>query len=115
MKLTIIHVGGSEKTVEFESFDAPRPWIRVRYPKGAGIFSFALAHGAIEHKRGESPQWFLAEDDLEKLRVAAREARIMFSPVPKNHAVSQLRPRRPRKKTDQKQLDLFGGRASRES
>lgn len=114
MKLTIIHISGSEKTVEFVGFDAPRPWIRVRYPNGGGVFSFAFAHGAIEHKRGESPQWFLAEDNLETLRGVAREAKIAFSPVPKTHAVNQLRPRRPRKKTDQKQLDLFGGVPSRE-
>lgn len=36
MKVTIVHVGGVEKVVDFESFDAPRPWIRLRYPNGGG-------------------------------------------------------------------------------
>jgi hypothetical protein len=36
MNVTIIHIGGTEKLCELESFDAPRPWVRLRYPNGGG-------------------------------------------------------------------------------
>lgn len=107
MKFKIEHLGGSKKEVEFIDLDAPRPWIRVRYPNGGGIFSFALAHGGIEHKRGEFPEWFIPEAKLEELRELARDAKIKFSPSPRPK-FQQLKPSKPRKKTEQKQLGLFG-------
>lgn len=106
MNVTIVHTGGSEKSVEFIGFDAPRPWIRVRYPNGGGVFSFALAHGAIEAKRSEHPQWRIAPKDLAKLRELATAEKVKFTIVrwAKYHAV---KPRAPRRKTEQKQLGLF--------
>lgn len=107
MKVTIVHLGGSRKLVEFEGFDAPRPWIRLRYPNGGGgLFSFGLAHGNIECKRSEHPQWRIATKDLATLREMATLEKVKFTVVrwAKHHAV---KPRAPKKKTAQKQIGLF--------
>lgn len=108
MKITIVHTGGATKEVEFLGFDAPRAWIRVRYPSGAGIFGFALEHGFIEHKRGETPAWRITQPALDELRAQAKELKIKFSIAHYTVGGRHLRPRRPRKKTDQKQTELFG-------
>lgn len=108
MKVTIVHVGGVEKVVDFESFDAPRPWIRLRYPNGGGLFSFALSHGGIECKRSLTPEWRVSDADLEALREQARAEKIKFTE--KRYAPYQRTlPGAPKKKTDQKTLELFPG------
>ncbi|HYQ30394.1 MAG TPA: hypothetical protein VER04_24360 [Polyangiaceae bacterium] len=106
MNVTIIHIGGTEKLCSFESFDAPRPWIRLRYPNGGGVWSFALAHGGIEAKRGTMPEWRISDADLATLRAEAKALDIKFTVVP--FARSQrVKPGAPRKKTPQKQMGLF--------
>lgn len=106
MILTIEHLGGATKHIEFEGFDAPRPWIRGRYPNGGGVYRFALAHGGIEHKRGEHPEWFILEGELETLREQARELKIKFSSKPRVK-YQQLKPTKPRAKAPPKQAELF--------
>lgn len=100
MKVTIVHVGGTEKEVEFESFDAPRPWIRLRCPGGGGLFSFALAHGGIECGRKLTPEWRVSDADLETLRAMALAEKVKFAVkayAPYRHTL----PGAPKKKTDQ--------------
>jgi len=106
MLVTIIHVGGTEKVVDFESFDAPRPWARLRFPAGAGLFNFALAHGGIECKRSKTPDWRICEADLETIRAEARAQKIKFTVKPWVPYRRSL-PGAPRKKTDQRTLSLF--------
>lgn len=106
MKITIVHLSGTRKLVEFDHFDKPRPWAIVRYPNGGGLFSFALAHGGIECKRGTHPQWRVATEDLAKLREMATLEKVKFAVVRwAPHA--KMAPRAPKKKTAQKQLGLF--------
>lgn len=106
MSIAIVHLGGTTKTCELEGFDPPRPWVRLRYPNGGGIFAFALAHGGIESKRGTLPEWRIEEADLALLRAEARAAGIRFATVPFARGQS-LRPTKPRKPASQKQLELF--------
>lgn len=108
MVITIVHIGGSEKRVEFEGFDAPRPWARCRYPMGGGVYSFALSHGGIECKRGLTPEWRISDSDLAEPRALAKAEKIRFSVAP-FAAYQALKPRAPRKKTEQKTLELFPG------
>lgn len=106
MNITIVRLGGTTKQCEFEGFDTPRPWVRLRYPGGAGIWAFALAHGGIEAKRGTLPEWRIAEADLAVLRALGRAEKLRFATVP--FARGQLvRPTKPRKQPSQKQLELF--------
>lgn len=107
MNVTIVHLGGSTKLCDFDCFDAPRPWIRLRYPNGGGIWSFALAHGGIESKRGTMPEWRISDDDLATLRAAAKDLNIKFNTVPFARSQPAARPKAPREKTDQKTLELF--------
>ncbi len=102
----IVHIGGTEKLTEFVGFDAPRPWIRLRYPGGGGIWSFALAHGGIEAKRGTLPEWRIDDAALDELRAEAKTAGIKFNTVPFARG-QHVKPKAPRKKTEQKQLGLF--------
>ena len=106
MLVTIIHIGGTEKIVEFEGFDAPRPWARLRFPAGAGLFNFALAHGGIECKRTGTPDWRISEADLEAIRAEARGQKIKFAVKPWVPYRRTL-PGAPKKKTDQRTLSLF--------
>lgn len=106
MVVTIIHVGGTEKAVDFEGFDAPRPWARLRFPAGAGLYNFALAHGGIECMRTQTPDWRICEADLETIRTAARAQKIKFAVKPWA-PFRRTPPGRPRKKTDQRTLSLF--------
>lgn len=106
MTVTIVHIGGTEKLCELECFDAPRPWIRLRYPNGGGVWSFALAHGGIEAKRGTMPEWRISDDDLATLRADAKALGIKFAIVPFARG-QQVKPKSPRKKTPQKQMGLF--------
>jgi len=106
VNVTIVHLGGTEKVCEFSGYDAPRPWVRLRYPSGGGLWSFSLAHGGIESKRGTLPEWRIADPDLATLRAEAKGLGITFRSVP--FARGQLqRPGKPRKNTPQRQLELF--------
>lgn len=101
MKLTIIHFGGTRKTVELEDI-TPQGWVQVRYPNGGGCYRFALAHGNIETKRGVSPEWRLDAADLAQLKEQAVALKIKTRKPP-----APGRPRRPRKKAPSKQAELF--------
>lgn len=107
MTLTIVHIGGTSKEVEWVDFDAPRPWVRVRYPGGGGLFVFSLAHGGIECKRKELPQWRLSDPDLATLRAQAKALGIKFTAVPFARGRLKPLPGSPRKKPDQRQMELF--------
>jgi hypothetical protein len=102
MQLTIIHVGGTEKVVEFEGLIPTGGWIQVRYPHGAGCYSFALAHGRIECKRGETALWRLADADLEQMRELAKKEKVKWR-KPRGPG----RPRKPRTQHPTKQIGLF--------
>lgn len=106
MKITIVHLGGTEKICEFDDFDPPRPWVKLRYPCGGGVWAFALAHGGIEAKRATLPEWRITDADLATLRAMAREAGIHFATVPFARGQAR-RPVKPRKPPPQKQLELF--------
>jgi len=106
MTVTIIHIGGTTKLCTFDGFDPPRPWVRLRYPNGGGLWAFALAHGGIEAKRGTLPEWRISDEDLTTLRALARDGGISFRSVPFARA-QQQRPGKPRKPVPQKQLELF--------
>jgi hypothetical protein len=70
------------------------------------VWSFALAHGGIEAKRGTMPEWRIGDDDLATLRAEAKALDIKFNVVP--FARSQrVKPGAPRTKTPQKQMELF--------
>lgn len=110
MKVTIIHLGGSTKKCDLEEFDAPRPWVRLRYPGGGGVWAFSLAHGGIESKRNTLPEWRITDADLVTVRQLAKEQDIKFSAVPFKRAKmlhEKQKPGAPRRKASQKQLDLF--------
>lgn len=106
MNVTIIHVGGTEKVVDFESFDAPRPWARLRYPGGAGLYNLALAHGGIECKRSQTPDWYINPIDLEAIRDQARALKIKFT-VKEWAPYRRQLPGAPKKKLVQRTLPLF--------
>jgi len=106
MNIRIVHLGGTEKVCEFDGFDGPRPWARLRYPNGGGVWAFALAHGGIEAKRGTLPEWRIAEVDLAMLRAEGRAAGLHFATVPFARGKA-ARPVKPRKAPPQKQLELF--------
>jgi hypothetical protein len=101
-KLTIRHVGGTVKTVEFEGLIPSGGWVQVRYPNGAGCYSFALAHGRVETKRGETALWSLDAADLERARELAKEAKVKWR-KPRGPG----RPRRPKSPHPNKQAELF--------
>lgn len=110
MTVTIIHLGGVTKECELEGFDPPRPWVRLRYPGGGGLWAFSLAHGGIEAKRNTLPEWRITDADLITIRRLAKEQGIKFSAVPFARAKAlheKQRPGAPRKKVSQKQLGLF--------
>lgn len=75
MNLTIVHYGGTRKTVELEDI-TPQGWVQVRYPNGGGCYRFSLVHGRIEVKRGAEPEWSLEPDDLERCKAIATERKI---------------------------------------
>jgi hypothetical protein len=104
MKVTIVNVGsGALKECLFVDFASRGAWAELRYPGGAGVWSFSLVHGAIESKRGEHPNWRLVEADLEALREAARAKGIKCSAKVKRVG----KPIKPLHSTTQKQIELF--------
>lgn len=78
MNLTIVHIGGTTKTVELEDMTPTGGWIQVRYPNGGGCYNFHLSHGQIETKRSDPPLWHMDDADLEKCREIARERKIRW-------------------------------------
>ena len=101
-KLTIVHLGGTEKTVEFEGLIPTGGWVQVRYPNGGGCYSFALAHGGIEAKRGEPATWRLADSDLEAARALAKIEKVKW-----RKPRCPGRPKKPRTKAMSKQIGMF--------
>lgn len=85
------------------------PGFSFAIPEGGGLFSFALAHGGIECKRSLTPEWRVSDADLETLRELAREAKIKFTVA---RYVQRSLPGAPKKKTPQKQVELFPERES---
>ena len=101
MDLTIVHFGGTRKTVALEDI-TPQGWIQVRYPNGGGCYSFSLVHGRMETKRGVEPEWRIDATDFERLKALASGRGIK----PRKQKVTG-RPRAPRKKAPTKQTELF--------
>ena len=95
--VTIRHrTSGAEKSAFFEGFPggdrSPFVQLRIGY---SGCYNFSLNTGWMEHKRSETPDWFVADADLEKLRDYARQEKRKFTAMPR-HLPAQ-KPRRPRK------------------
>jgi len=47
MNIRIVHLGGTEKVCEFDGFDTPRPWARLRYPNGGGVLYTSSKHALV--------------------------------------------------------------------
>lgn len=98
MQITIVNRNsGTRKVCRFEGFPGGKdaPWLQVRWPTFSGCYNFSLCTGWIEHKRGEMPEWYVLEKDLELVRVEARKEGKVFQEFPR--VLPARKPRRPRK------------------